>query len=134
MSGDLTAQLMARWEQFYPIVNTLMQCESVTLGKAAPSNEHGIYILFNELQELSYVGKAVGTKGLCDRLVSKHISGDDSHAVQRAYLSRFPDRSERRQFIKANVQAKWLNLADDTLIADLERLLIWLFHPAWNRQ
>ncbi len=37
-----------------------------------------------------YVGEAKGSKGLRDRLLSKHLSGDESHAIQRAFADTFP--------------------------------------------
>lgn len=62
--------------------------------------------------EIQYVGEAKGSGGLRDRLLQKHISGDESHAKQRAMQNRFPDRMRRREYIRNNVAAKWV-LIDD---------------------
>jgi hypothetical protein len=79
---------------------------------------------------MTYVGIAAN---LCDRF-RKHVSGDESHAIQRALAERFVDRTARRSFIKENVRAKWIVQKDPARLADLERLLIWLYQPTWNRR
>lgn len=83
---------------------------------------------------VKYVGEAKGGKGLRDRLLSKHMSGDDNHAIQRAYKLDFPDRSLRREHIKKTVFARWLPIADPARVSVVERLLIWLYNPPWNRK
>ena len=130
MHDSLDDLLLRRWQQFSIEVKSLMQGSSDTLGEATPPEESGVYVLFDEYTTISYVGVAVNLR---DRL-HKHISGDESHAIQRAYEDRFPDRTERRDFIKCNVRAKWLLVRDRHKAADFERLLIWLFQPLWNRQ
>jgi hypothetical protein len=79
-----------------------------------------------------YVGEAKGSKGLRDRLLSKHISGDDNHAIQRAYKLDFPDRALRREHIKKTVFARWLPIADPARVSAVEQLPIWLYDPPWN--
>lgn len=81
-----------------------------------------------------YVGEAKGSKGLRDRLLSKHISGDDNHAIQRAYKAEFPDRSLRREHIKKTVLARWLPIADPARVSAVEQFLIWLYNPPWNKK
>jgi hypothetical protein len=84
--------------------------------------------------EIVYVGEAKGAKGLRDRLLSKHISGDDNHAIQRAFKPDFPDRGLRRDHIKRTVSARWLPIADPARVSTVERFLIWLYDPPWNKK
>ena len=107
---DLSKLMLERWQQFLPLVNELMRSTSFTLGEATPPNESGVYMLYDEEEMVRYVGKATGSSGLQDRLLRKHVSGDESHAIQRAYVKRFPDRSKRRIFIKEKVRAKWITI------------------------
>jgi hypothetical protein len=81
-----------------------------------------------------YVGEAKGSQGLQDRLLRKHISGDDSHACQRAFKELIPDRSLRRAHIKSNVFVRWLAISGSERVSAVERLLIWLHKPAWNQK
>ncbi|UPK18885.1 hypothetical protein [Bradyrhizobium sp. 131] len=87
-----------------------------------------------ERGEVVYVGEARGAKGLRDRLLNKHISGDDGHAIQRAFLAQFPDRLQRREHIKQHVFVRWLPIDDPARVSTVERLLIWLYSPPWNRK
>jgi len=84
--------------------------------------------------EVMYVGEAKGREGLRDRLLSKHLSGDDGHAIQRAYKLDFPDRALRRAHIKETVFARWLPISDTARVSTVERLLIWLYSPPWNKK
>ncbi len=130
MQDSLDNTLMRRWEQFSSDVKSLMRGNARALGAADTPEVPGAYVLFDEYMTILYVGIA---GNLRDRLLSKHVSGDESHALQRAYANRFRDRAERRQFIRQNVRAKWLVVRDPARLADLERLLIWLLQPALNR-
>lgn len=130
-NDDLREKLLQRWERFSLEVVSLMRSDPYTLGEADPPHEPGVYVLLDEEKSVVYVGIAAN---LNDRLRNKHISGDESHAIQRAFANQFPDRIERRRFIKENVRAKWLIVTDPNRAADLERLLIWLFAPTWNRR
>lgn len=130
MNDSIDALLNRRWMQFASDVRSLLERTGITLGEATPPRESGVYVLFDEYAMLTYVGIATN---LCDRF-HKHISGDESHAIQRALVDRFPDRTERRTFMKENIRAKWLVYNDAARLADLERLLIWLYQPAWNRR
>jgi hypothetical protein len=88
-------------------------------------------MIFDEHDEACYIGKA--TRSLRDRIVNKHLSGDESHAIQREYQVEYPDRAERRKFIRANLRVKWRLIGDLAKLASLERLLIWLLQPRCNR-
>ena len=111
----------------------LLAVSPVLLGRASPPNVYGVYMLLVGGQ-IMYVGEAKGRKGLRDRLLGKHISGDDDHAIQRAYKTEFPDRNLRRDHIKKTVFARWLPIADPLRVSAAERLLIWLHDPPWNRK
>jgi excinuclease UvrABC nuclease subunit len=130
MTDSIDSLLTRRWDHFADDVRSLLRGDALTLGEADPPSQSGIYALLDEYMTITYVGIAVN---LCDRF-HKHISGDESHAIQRALTDRFPDRVERRQFIKENVRVKWLLVSESTRLADLERLLIWLYQPPWNRR
>lgn len=111
----------------------VLAAPAVLLGKAMPPSTSGVYI-FSVGDKITYVGEAKGRKGLKDRLKSKHISGDDNHAVQRAYMLDFPDRLRRREHIKATVFARWAEIDDLERVSAVERLLIRLYRPTWNRR
>lgn len=114
-------------------VAALLASPSVSLGMANPPNVPGVYMLLVD-DEIVYVGEAKGSKGLGDRLLSKHMSGDDNHAIQRAFKPDFPDRGLRRDHIKRTVSARWLSIADTARVSTVERFLIWLYEPAWNKK
>jgi excinuclease UvrABC nuclease subunit len=130
MTDSIESLLQRRWDQFSGDVRLLLRSPSVAFGHESPPRASGVYVLFDEYSTIAYVGIAAD---LNDRFC-KHVSGDESHAIQRALAQRFPDRVERRRFIKENVQAKWLVSDDLVRLADLERLLIWLYQPPWNRR
>jgi excinuclease UvrABC nuclease subunit len=130
MTDSMDSLISRRWEQFGGDVRSLLSRPGCKLCEIDSPCEPGIYILFDEFSTLTYAGMAAN---LCDRF-HKHVSGDESHAIQRALAERFPDRAERRRFIKENVQAKWLVMHNRNRLADLERLLIWLYQPIWNRR
>ncbi|MFZ2109876.1 MAG: hypothetical protein WAV18_31640 [Roseiarcus sp.] len=114
-------------------VRALLKAPAVPLGKATPPSASGVYLL-SVGDDVTYVGEAKGSKGLRDRLLSKHISGDDSHAIQRAYLEDFPDRLLRRDHIWENVLVRWLEIADRERVSAVERVLICLYSPKWNKK
>lgn len=112
-------------------VSRLLATTPELLGLARPPNLHGVYMLLVD-EDVMYIGEAKGSKGLRDRLLSKHISGDDNHAIQRAYKLDFPDRSLRREHIKKTVRVRWLPIADPARVSAVEQFLIWLYDPPWN--
>lgn len=114
-------------------VAKLLAAAPELLAQANPPNVHGVYMLLVD-GTVMYVGEAKGSKGLRDRLLSKHISGDDNHAIQRAYKLDFPDRALRREHIKKTVFARWLPISDPARVSAVERLLIWLYNPRWNKK
>lgn len=114
-------------------VAALLASSAVLLGIANPPNVSGVYMLLMD-DEVMYVGEAKGAKGLRDRLLGKHISGDDTHAIQRAFKSKYPDRGLRRDHIKRTVSARWLSIADAARVSTVERFLIWLYEPPWNKK
>ena len=111
---------------------SLMAMSPVPLGLADPPSCPGVYMLLVN-QDVMYVGEAKGRKGLRDRLLNKHISGDDNHAIQRAFLLDFPDRLVRRGHIRSTVHVRWLPMDDLDRVSVVERALIWLYRPPWNR-
>ncbi len=114
-------------------VEALLKITPVPLGAANPPDTSGVY-MFLVGGEVVYIGEAKGSQGLRDRLLRKHISGDDSHACQRAFKEQIPDRPLRREHIKLNVFARWLAIPGSERISAVERLLIWLYKPAWNKK
>lgn len=111
----------------------MLKAAAVPLGEAAPPSTPGVYVL-SDGEKVTYIGEAKGSKGLRDRLLSKHLSGDDNHAIQRAYRAEFPDRSLRREHIRANVLVRWLEITDPDRVSAVERVLICLYRPAWNKR
>jgi hypothetical protein len=118
---------------FEDAIKRLFEAEPYLLGSANPPSDIGVYALFYD-GELKYIGEAKGRKGLRDRLLSKHLSGDDSHTMQRVFISEYPDRAERREFLKRSVSAKWLPMECPDTVSAVERLLIWALKPEWNNK
>ncbi len=115
-------------------ISKLMDSEKVLFREASPPKEPGTYIVYDHENNLSYIGEAKGSGGLKDRLISKHLSGDDNHAIQRAYKWSHPDRGLRREYIKNNVSVRWVATRDANTALAVERLLILMFNPPWNRK
>ncbi|MHB8473230.1 MAG: GIY-YIG nuclease family protein [Gammaproteobacteria bacterium] len=114
-------------------VAALLTSVPVPLGTANPPNGSGVDMFLVD-GEIVYIGEAKGSKGLRDRLLSKHTSGDDNHACQRAFKDLLPDRVIRREYIKTTVFVRWLAIPDSARVSAVERLLIWLYKPAWNQK
>jgi hypothetical protein len=114
-------------------ITKLLAEKPTLLGQARPPNGYGVYMLLVG-SDIMYVGEAKGSEGLRDRLLRKHISGDDNHAIQRAFKEDFPDRTLRRDHIKKTVSARWLAITDPARVSAVERVLIWLYNPPWNRR
>lgn len=133
-SETALSRLKLGYELFDKLAYELLSQSEVLLGEADPPETSGVYLLLLN-GEIRYVGEAKGSGGLRDRLLRKHISGDDKHAIQRALKDEFPNRALRREYIKKNVSAKWVVVEDFDAIAVLERLLFWLLGcPAWNKK
>jgi hypothetical protein len=98
---------------------------------ARPPWTSGVYVL-SVAGQMTYVGEAEGSGGLRGRLMRKHLSRDDGHAIQRACLLEFPDRLIRREHIRKNVFAQWLEISDTGRMSAVERVLTWLHRPPWN--
>jgi hypothetical protein len=112
-------------------VSTILNRPAVPLGKANPPTSPGVYI-FSVDGVITYVGEAKGSNGLRDRLLRKHVSGDDRHAIQRAFAVEFPDRLSRRAHLLEHVHVRWLEIKDLGRVSAVERFLIWMLNPSWN--
>ena len=84
---------------FEAAMKKLLGAESFLLAGATPPSDIGVYALYFE-NKLKYIGEAKGQKGLKDRLLNKHISGDDSHTLHKVFKSAYPNKDERKDFIK----------------------------------
>lgn len=112
-------------------VQRLLTCDAVSIANSVLPDSPGVYMFLLE-GDIRYVGEARGSGGLRDRVQRKHLSGDESHVLQRTFKARFPDRVERREFIKHFIDVKWVVIDDPERVAIIERLVIWLFQPEWN--
>lgn len=119
--------------EFEAAMSSLLAAPAVPLGSADPPCATGVYALVHE-GKIKYIGEAIGSKGLKDRLLSKHLSGDDGHTLQRVFAADFPDRTLRREHLRENIHAKWHCVPDKAMASALERLLIWAMRPEWNRK
>jgi excinuclease UvrABC nuclease subunit len=120
--------------QLKSYLEELLSTEAVLFGEANPPNKPGAYIIYDHQEQLAYIGEAKGSGGLKDRLLSKHLSGDDNHAIQRAYKESWPDRQQRREYIKSNIRVRWVETPDANTAVALERLAILVFDPPWNKK
>jgi hypothetical protein len=87
----------------------LLQASREPVGEAQPPEKNGVYA-FSIDDEIIYVGEASGSSGLRDRICRKHVSGDESHALQKEFQKRFPDRLQRRAFIKKTIWVQWVEI------------------------
>lgn len=113
--------------------HALVAAPEYTWGKARPPRTSGVYA-FVEDGKIIYVGEAKGSGGLWDRLMRKHMSGDDNHAMQRAFLERYPDRLERRNHMAGNLRVKWIEVSLQERVSALESLAIMVLNPVYNRK
>ena len=88
-----------RLRDFLPEIRSVVDGERIPLGQASAANATGVYVLYDESGNVVYVGQAAGRAGLKDRF-GKHISGDKSHAAQRALLAKIPEKPERNKYIR----------------------------------
>ena len=114
-------------------VESLVAAEVFVIGQADPPKLPGVYAFMINDKHM-YVGEAKGSGGLYDRIMRKHVSGDEGHALQRYFKVDFPDRVIRRDHIMGNVPVKWVIVEDLLSVAVVERLAIWLLEPPLNRK
>ena len=112
-------------------VSNLAAAPAILLKDASPPESPGVYLFLVD-SEVVYVGEAKGSGGLYDRIMRKHVSGSDSHTLQRAFKAKFPDRQERREHIRSTISVKWVVIEDPDRVASVERLVIQMLKPPWN--
>jgi hypothetical protein len=120
-------------QEFSQAVERLLAAEALVIGESDPPKLPGVYAFVIDGEHI-YVGEAKGSGGLYDRIVRKHVSGDEGHALQRHFRVNFPDRTIRRDHIMRNVQVKWVVIEDYLLVSVVERMAIWLLNPPLNRK
>jgi hypothetical protein len=113
------------------LFDRLMAAQPVLLSDARPPNKNGVYA-FSIDGEIIYVGEAAGSSGLWDRICRKHVSGDEGHALQKEYQHQFPDRLQRRDFLKTNVFVQWVDIPDSLMVTAVEKLAIAILEPKLN--
>lgn len=109
----------------------LLEAPRVSVGEAQPPEKNGVYA-FSIDDEIIYVGEASGSSGLRDRICRKHVSGDESHALQKEFRRRFPDRLQRRAFIKQTILVQWVEIPDSLMVTLVEKLAIVCLNPRLN--
>jgi hypothetical protein len=114
------------------LFNQLLRAPRVSVGAAAPPTKNGVYA-FSLDDEIIYVGEAAGSGGLKDRILRKHVSGDEGHALQNELTLRFPDRIDRRNFIKNAIDVQWIEIADSLMVSLVEKLAIAVIQPRLNK-
>jgi len=114
------------------LFESLLRAPRVTVGSAIPPRTNGVYA-FSIDDEIIYVGEAAGSSGLEDRILSKHVSGDEGHALQSEYKAQFPDRRDRRSFIKSAVSVQWVEVPDSLMVSLVEKLAIATIKPRLNK-
>ena len=113
-------------------LETLLAFSPVRLGMASPPMKSGVYA-FSEQGEIVYVGEASGSKGLRDRILYKHLSGDEGHGLQRAFEAEYPDRKARRDFLKKSLHIQWVEISDSLAASVVEKLAIEVLEPKYNK-
>jgi hypothetical protein len=110
----------------------LLSAPSVNIGISFPPKTNGVYA-FSIGNEIIYVGEAAGSSGLKNRILSKHVSGDEGHALQREFMIQFPDRLDRRMFIKNYVLVQWVEIPNSLMVSVVEKLAIAIIKPRLNQ-
>ena len=110
----------------------LLQMSPVLIGDAMPPTKYGVYA-FSQKGEIIYVGEASGSGGLKARIVNKHVSGDEGHALQKEFQSLYPNRLERRNYIKQYIHVQWVEIPDSLLVSFVEKLAIAVIRPRLNK-
>lgn len=129
--NEHSRKLASGLQSFTTSIDSLFAAIPCYIGESNPPGDPGVYLfLLND--HVIYVGEAKGSGGLRDRILRKHVAGDERHALQRYFKNDFPDRAVRREHIKRNVQVKWVVVSDD-FVSIVERLAIWLLNPPLNR-
>ncbi|MBB3967198.1 hypothetical protein [Rhizobium metallidurans] len=64
----------------------------------------------------------------------KHMSGDDKHALQRAFQERYPNRRDRRFYMSEFLKIKWVEIPDPRRVSAVESLAIMVLDPIYNRR
>lgn len=113
------------------LFNKLLQAARVSIGEAQPPEKSGVYA-FSVDGDIIYIGEASGSSGLRDRICRKHVSGDEGHALQKEFRGRFPDRRERRAFIKQEISVQWVEISDSLMVTLVEKLAIACLTPRLN--
>lgn len=67
--------------------------------------------------------------GLRDRILYKHVIGDEGHAFQRAVHGDFPGRDARREDMKASLHVQWVEISDSLAVSTVEKLAIEVLEP-----
>ena len=129
---DFSRKLTDGIAEFSRAVEALIAAEPLLVGAANPPDTSGVYA-FLIGGDLMYIGEAKGSGGLRDRILRKHVAGDEGHALQRHFKDQFPDRMLRREHIKRNVQVKWIVVENTESVSVVERMAIWLLSPPLNR-
>lgn len=111
----------------------LLSAPEVVWRDARPPSTSGIYA-FVEDEKIVYVGEAKGSGGLWDRIMRKHMSGDDKHAMQRAFQKRYPDRRERRSYMSQFLKVKWVEIPNSRRVSAVEIVAIMVLDPLYNRR
>ena len=101
------------------------------LGVAKPPYSPGVYALFFQGERV-YVGLARGKKGLRNRK-RNYVGGDDGHTTHREFLATIPDKVVRTAYICTNVSMAWHVTETAVIAEELEKKLISLLRPKWNR-
>lgn len=131
MMNDYSQKLASGFPSFTVSIESLIAAIPCYIGESSPPRHPGVYLLLLN-DQIIYVGEAKGRGGLRDRILNKHVSGDESHALQRYFKDEFSDREVRREYIKRNIKVKWVVISDDS-VSVVERLAIWLLNPPLNR-
>jgi hypothetical protein len=114
------------------LFQSLIQATPVSVRDAVPPSKNGVYA-FSIDGEIVYVGEAAGTLGLWDRIKRKHVSGDEGHVLQSEFEQKFPDRLERREFIKTSVFVQWIEVPDSLMVSVVEKFAIAVLKPRLNK-
>lgn len=114
------------------LFRALLKAPCIQIGLAKPPSTNGVYA-FSQGGIIIYVGEAAGSSGLRDRITRKHVSGDESHALQGEFEALYPDRRLRRSYIKETINVQWVEIPDSLLVSVVEKLAIAVLKPSLNK-
>ena len=103
------------------------------------SKNMGVYLWRSkESGRIVYIGRAIGKKGLYQRIVRNHLSNSSTKSVLKKQIAEkevLDIKAEAAEFVKKNFTFSYLEFerADSNIVVLVEVILINEYRPKYNR-